>query len=261
MAKLCPQLLANGTCADTACSYRHDLHSCDLCGVVCPNASILANHINGKRHRAKISGNNNILHCSVCDRNVLSMNWESHISGKAHIRAANRKGVSATVEGEQILTDVPGQRFCDICQIHVAEQSWSIHTRGRNHKRLENYRAMSIVFDEAARDKNGITVEGPFDFDIIEPALGAAGAKLGPKISLTIPQSKISLVEVKLASAGRSGTLSPYVFIFYLRHTPNCLPTLQFHYRHRWFYRCPEIRKAYECYSGLQTITYRPIPR
>jgi hypothetical protein len=83
---------------------------------------------------------------------------------------------------------------------------------GRIHKRQEKYRAMMSVFDEAERDKNGVTVEGTFDFDIIDPAVGAAGITLRAMLNVIIPQSKITLVAANLASAARRSIIpSPCV--------------------------------------------------
>ncbi|KAF9457917.1 P-loop containing nucleoside triphosphate hydrolase protein [Collybia nuda] len=210
MAKICPQLLATGTCVDSTCSYQHDLHSCDICGVMCSTASALASHTSGKKHRNRVAGKNNMLHCSICERNVMAHNWRAHVFGGPHTRAANSRGISGVIKGEDVVTDIPGNKFCDLCRVHIPDNLWSLHIRSRFHKRQEGYQAMKAVFDEAARDKNGVTIEGVFNFDIIEPTVGATGLNLSSKIKLTVPQSRITLVEVKLASVGRKGVSSSF---------------------------------------------------
>lgn len=60
------------------------------------------------------------------------------------------------------------------------------------------------MLDEAERDKNGITIEGAFDFDIIPPTVSSTVA---PVVKMAIPHSRVTLVEVNLMSgrgAGRS---------------------------------------------------------
>ena len=211
MASICPQLLTSGTCPDSTCIYQHNLQFCDICGVKITSPAIRAAHFNGRRHRQRLLGGEHLLHCTICDIAILALNWESHASGKKHARAAQRRGVSATVEGERIVTDVQGQKYCDLCDIHVPEQKWNVHIRGRVHKNLERFSAFKAVIDEAERDKNGITIEGPTDFDIIPLTVSRTSVSLALAIKMSIPHSKVALVEVNLMLA-KGRRASPYAF-------------------------------------------------
>jgi helicase MOV-10 len=210
MASICPQLLTSGTCSDSSCAHLHDLQFCDTCGVSITSPAIQASHFGGKRHRRMLLGREQLLHCAICDTGIMELNWESHITGKRHARAAKRQGVSTAVEGERIVTDVQGLKYCDLCRTHIREAQWGAHTLTRAHKRQERFSAFKAVVDEAERDKNGITIEGSTDFDIIAPTASPTGLSLTLVIKMIIPQSKVTLAEVNLMST-KGSRASPYV--------------------------------------------------
>lgn len=184
--------------------------------MTCTTPTAYNAHINGKKHRNKASGKNNFLRCVICSRDVIAHSWASHVAGRPHINTAADKGVSPDVEGETITTDIPGQQFCDLCRTHVHVAIWGIHVSGRIHQRQERYAAFKAVLDEAERDKNGVTIEGAFDFAIVDPMVARSGLTLKATIKTIMPQSKIALVQITLASAKRSDMNSPYVFCFAL---------------------------------------------
>ena len=211
MASICPQLLTNGTCSDTSCTCVHDIQFCHLCGVKITSPAIRSAHFNGKQHRRRLRGEQ-LLSCTICDRAIHSTSWTAHVSGQKHIRAARRKSVPASREAEPIVTDTSDQKYCDLCRMHVPERTWTIHVGGRLHKRLEGSSVYKAALAEAEREKNGITIEGSFDFDVVAPAVASSGTSLTSTIEMTIPQLKIKLVEVSLMSPPKSGHfLSPYV--------------------------------------------------
>jgi helicase MOV-10 len=77
---------------------------------------------------------------------------------------------------------------------------------------MEKLSAFNAVLDEAERDKNGINIEGAFDFDIITPTLGGMGTSVTPVIKMAIPHSRVTLVEINLMSAKGGRPVSSFVF-------------------------------------------------
>lgn len=215
MASICPQLLSSGTCSDSSCVFKHELLICDLCGVTCTTSFTYNAHMNGKKHRIKASGKNNILRCVACDRDIVTYSWGAHVAGRRHIDAAALKGISPDLEGQLVTTDTTDRNFCDLCRTHVPIYLWARHSSTLHHTRQERYAAFKAVLDEAERDKNGVTVEGSFDFDIVDSIVAHNGLTIRPMIKVAMPQSKIALVQIRLASAKQSGAVSPYVSLLH----------------------------------------------
>jgi helicase MOV-10 len=213
MASICPRLLTSGTCPDSSCTHLHDVQFCDICGVNISSPAVQKSHFTGKKHRSKVLGISQLLHCKICDTPVISYNWSSHTSSRKHTKAASLQGASPLIEGERITTDIEGRKYCDLCRIHTPEAQWHTHTRSRTHKRLERFSSFRAALDEAERDKNGITIEGPTDFDIISPDVSITGVSLTLAIKMALPHLKVTLVGVSLMSAKGSRT-SPYVRSF-----------------------------------------------
>lgn len=213
MAILCPELLENGTCSNSSCDYRHDIHTCDVCGVVCTTASAHTAHLNGQKHSKRLAGRGATIHCPLCDINLQAGNWESHQAGLSHRTAAQSQNTSSLVEPEQIVGDVPGQKFCDLCQRLIAAQFWSRHLQSESHHKKERYAAFKSLLDEAEKDKNGVTVDGVFDFGILEPQDASVGRITRPTWKNTVPSSTIILKSAVLASTKTERTTTGFVFI------------------------------------------------
>lgn len=164
----------------------------------------------GKRHRKKVANLGRPVHCSVCERDMSANDWESHILGYPHRNAAAQKAVPTSVEPEEGIS-LPGQAYCGLCKLSVPRNFLNLHNESLRHKNKERYAAYKVVLDEAEKDKNGVTVDGIFDFGILDPAAASVGRSSSPRISSTIAASTIRLVRTELASSkGRRPVVSPY---------------------------------------------------
>lgn len=65
----------------------------------------------------------------------------------------------------------------------------------------EKFASFKVVLDDAEKDKHGITLDAEFDFGIVEIPVATKGIVIRGTISITIPSSRITLIEIKLASA------------------------------------------------------------
>ena len=213
MASTCPRLLTSGTCPDSSCTHLHDVQFCDLCGVDITTPRNRATHFRGRRHRQRLSSQ--LLYCNICETGIRACRWDTHTSHPNHVQAAQFKGVSPLIEsGGRVVTNLKGRKYCDLCQTHLADANWNDHVRGRNHKRMEKVSAFNALLDEAERDKNGITIEGSFDFDIVTPSVSSVGLSVTPIIKMVMPHSRVTLVEANLISAKGGSRISSSVFSF-----------------------------------------------
>lgn len=203
----CPNVLANGTCEDQACAHLHTILTCEPCGFVFKSTDAYNLHVATKKHRSKILRRSVISFCSLCEANVTGgqEQWERHTKGRLHLRSAASKGVSADV-APQPATTTSFETACDLRQIMVVTRFLDRHLRSSNHKSREQFTRYMAAVEQSETDKNGVVVEGSFDFDFIDPAVGQAGKEITATIKTSQPSSKSVLLEAKLASAqGRSG--------------------------------------------------------
>ena len=64
--------------------------------------------------------------------------------------------------------------------------------------------------EQSETDKNGVVVEGSFDFGFIDPPVAKEGKELTATIKTSQPSSKSVLLEANLASVhGKSSGVSP----------------------------------------------------
>lgn len=144
-----------------------------------------------------------MISCPICQVNLTRGIWEQHVAGLRHrIAVAERDNADPIipVEAEAAL----GQRLCDLCSSSIPDQLWGQHLQSRRHISRERFAAFRAVLDEAERDKNGLVIEGSFDFGIVEPGLAGAGKTSAVSIKATTPHIKIQLVQARLTS-GRAG--------------------------------------------------------
>lgn len=63
--------------------------------------------------------------------------------------------------------------------------------------------------EQSEADKNGVVVEGLFDFDFIDSAVAQVGKQMSATVKALQPSSNCVLLEAKLASAqGKGGGVS-----------------------------------------------------
>ncbi|KAF8581297.1 P-loop containing nucleoside triphosphate hydrolase protein [Ramaria rubella] len=214
-SQVCPNLLSRGACATQDCPFKHDLHLCQICRVVCTSAYFLRTHLNGKKHRNKVraQGCPHPSFCKLCNVPLGSpWNYPQHIQGRAHRALVEEQSNFSTKESESDTSDSDsdllaplGQTRCHVCDITVQSGSWSGHVTGWNHRKKERFANIQAAFDEADKDKHGITVspggEGGVDFGFIDlDTLQRQPTKRILHVLLTTP-GRIEITEVQLSSS------------------------------------------------------------
>jgi helicase MOV-10 len=126
--------------------------------------------------------------------------FEKHIQGRNHQFKASSKGVSPEVI-PQPATTTSSSTACDLCQIMVQNFCWVRHLSGQKHISREQFTQYMTAVELSETDKNGVVVEGPFDFDFIDPLVAQAGKTTIVNIKTPQPFSKSVLLQAKLASA------------------------------------------------------------
>ncbi|KAF6757614.1 RNA helicase [Ephemerocybe angulata] len=160
-------------------------------------------HLESRRHRHRTATGRSpteSYHCSICQKNILSACWASHIAGKAHRSLAELQGASPAIEPLPGLSnDV--QTYCPLCRIAYPRAHWTNHVQGKVHKSKVAFMAYRSVLDEAEKDKNGVSVEGSTDLGYIEPPNADWHGRVA---TITLKSSeaagKSSLVKAELAS-------------------------------------------------------------
>ena len=206
----CPNVLANGSCEDQTCTYIHTILTCEPCGFVFDSADAYALHMTTKKHHSKIQGRSVALYCSICEANVTGglKDWAMHIQGRKHRQKAINAGVPADV-APQPATTTSSSTVCDICQVVIFARYWNNHLNGPNHKLREQFTRYMTAVEQSETDKNGLIVEGLFDFDFIDPHVAQAGKQTTATIKTSQPFCKTVLLEAKLASTqGQSSGVS-----------------------------------------------------
>ncbi|KAH9948069.1 P-loop containing nucleoside triphosphate hydrolase protein [Amylocystis lapponica] len=223
MVAVCAELLSTGACVKVACRSSHDVKICRLCGIVCYSTQLYNQHLTDRRHVNRVNGVSNLLHCSICAVNVSgSYCWGLHIEGRRHKGLASQRGIDPDVQPEEALTP-PGYLHCNVCRIDIHEGAWSSHATTRAHQRRAMFAAYDSAFEEAERDKNGVTIspgEEGLDFGFVELPDAHSGTAALLKVENTVPTSKVRLAEVKLSSSAARGSSS---FSLSLQNIPRML--------------------------------------
>jgi helicase MOV-10 len=210
----CPNVLAQGTCAEPDCQYDHHILVCEPCGFLASSEIMLQYHLQDRRHHNRVSGRSVPYYCSVCKTNVPSANWDQHIGGLKHLDRARLDNVAPNVEPLQG-SDVGRQRYCNICKVATQDRHWELHQRSAKHLMREKYALYRAALDEAEKDKNGVVVEGNFDFDFVDPALAAVGVHSTIFLKTATPNLRVRLISLNRVSS-RTGTDTTSVAVLLL---------------------------------------------
>jgi helicase MOV-10 len=199
---------------DATCTFNHDVYVCLPCGVVARSDAVKRAHLNSIRHRKRLEGRNQPLRCPLCAVMLSgSSAWSSHLHGRKHLATAHRIGVSPNVDPEEAGGQVHAHVYCSTCETYVHEDAWARHPQGRLHQLKVKFGAMRAAFQEAAKDKHGVTVSQAdgVDFGIIDLSGSAksCSAEVALEISLNVPSSSVFLAEAKLSPAKPSRRASP----------------------------------------------------
>ncbi|PCH44786.1 nucleoside triphosphate hydrolase protein [Wolfiporia cocos MD-104 SS10] len=206
----CPGVLYSGKCQETNCTLQHDAKLCELCGVICTPVSIYNSHIKGKPHRDILAANSSWLRCPLCDIRVNSeVVWRSHVSGAGHRKAAAERSMSADVQpvGGKYVPD--NAKRCVLCQRNIPRESWTSHVGGQDHKRHEYNAAYKAAYEQAANDKEGVTVsysEGVIDFGVLSAEQGRVGLHKEVIIRTVTASRQISVVRTTASATSSSST-------------------------------------------------------
>lgn len=210
MAGNCPNVLAQGTCSDTNCTYSHTITTCDACNLVFVDDDAYQSHLSSTKHKSRVSGSSVVSHCSVCIANITGgeKGWDVHIKGKRHTSNVIIKGVSAETL-PQAATTTTKNTFCDLCQSMVYNPHWNAHIKSDRHQSRESFTRYRSALEDAEADKNGVTIEGNFDFDFVDPATAQGGVHTYVSIITSAVHSRCVLSELRLASSQGTRTIIP----------------------------------------------------
>ena len=109
MIKVCPKLKSQGSCSDSSCIYRHDVHVCEDCSLVLDSADLFQQHMRSKSHKRHASGvpleqvaPSVSGYCALCRTPIEPKVWHKHLQTHKH-RAREKYAAfkSALEEGEK----------------------------------------------------------------------------------------------------------------------------------------------------------------
>jgi helicase MOV-10 len=229
MPRICPRLRIDGFCDDPSCRYKHNAWPCQTCQLIFHSQLMFDSHMSSRRHRNAVEGKNVAHHCTLCNLAVFGVeSWQMHLNGKRHlkaIRAAEPTAaavLAATQSEPEQTNEIPGYHFCSVCNTQILDRLWARHPSHPLHIRKEQYQRYQTAFDEASKDKHGITIAGnSIDFEVLEHEEAVDGKKMTFSIENTVPSTKITVTSVKLSPGLHSRNQSWYIipWSFYQRHT------------------------------------------
>ncbi|KIK60715.1 hypothetical protein GYMLUDRAFT_261292 [Collybiopsis luxurians FD-317 M1] len=210
MAKTtCPNILNQGTCTDPGCRLNHNVYKCALCSRIFSNQGAYNQHLSTKGHLKRTR--EAFFFCTICHKYVVGMNsWRSHTSSKRHVSKASAQGLSPDVPPEEP-KQFPGYRLCIVCNRQIPNQLWANHPKQPQHKQRELFLKFTSALEETEKDKNGLSVIGDFDFQIVDPDQVASGVLRTGTIQSQVPSTQMTLMEVRLASSKGQKAFSPFV--------------------------------------------------
>lgn len=217
----CPNVLAHGTCSDQACPFLHNIVNCEPCGLIFDSHHNYQQHIKSNRHIRRLAGQGVTVSCPICSINVYNgqKGWAFHIMTRKHKAALGQAGVKEDAVGPQEGLTRGNIRHCDVCHVSVPLHAWSSHVQGPKHRSREAYAKYESVLGEAAKDKNGLIVEGDLDFGYVDPHSPSLQTDRRRIVEIKSSQALChsTLLQVNLAtSQGMSRITSAYVVESYL---------------------------------------------
>ena len=140
-------------------------------------------------------------YCRICEANVATHeNWEHHVEGRIHQQKADGEGVPPVDVAPQPAILTASATVCDLCQEVLPNRFWNEHVNSFNHKLHEQHSRYMTAVEQSEADKNGVIVEGLFDFGFIDPPAAQVGKELNATIKAS-SNGNFVLLEAKLASA------------------------------------------------------------
>ncbi|KAG8853053.1 hypothetical protein FRB96_008431 [Tulasnella sp. 330] len=203
---LCPNIAATGTCTESDCEYRHSTYACDLCGVLCRDASSLNQHNQGRQHKRNLAGGpRGAKRCLICDV-VVDGNErvvQIHERGRRH-----QTGIKDYQEAGMPIPKMEDERpqnavHCTLCNKEIPQSVWSRHLLTPGHKRKERFQRYKVALEESEKDKHGVVVaEERLDFGIVEMGtLRTQPTRVMPMHLTLEEEGTICLMEARMSSS------------------------------------------------------------
>lgn len=137
---VCRNKANTGICNAVECLFSHDIHLCHTCRVYCSSQFHYNKHLGGKKHREEL-------------------------------RKANQLAVAPEDSDDDAL-GLSGTVDCRTCNTKVPQEHWTAHLTSFNHRKKERFMQIHAAFEEAEKDKHGISVvpaaETGIDFGFLE---------------------------------------------------------------------------------------------
>jgi len=211
MSAICPQIRTSGSCTSSSCEYTHTVLTCQSCGFMCASRREMDHHSQSKEHLDKIRGESHILHCPLCRISVCGHSgWNAHLRSRSHAHSACQNGVNPSAVTPEDVQRIANHTLCVTCQEHIRDRYWDRHVRSQKHLEKERFATFQVVLDDAEKNKNGVTLEGDFDFGFVDLAETSVGKVVRGTISTSLT-AHITLVDIQLASTkGSAPTYTGY---------------------------------------------------
>lgn len=152
---VCKSVANGGVCNIPGCMFSHDIHLCEICRVYCSSVYHFRMHLQGKKHR-----------------DVVRRQRESDAATAAQRDRDDDDNDDSPVRNPYASLPTVDLLECTTCRTRVPSENWSSHLTSFNHKKKERFGHIQAAFDEAEKDKHGVSVlpaaEGGVDFGFLE---------------------------------------------------------------------------------------------
>jgi hypothetical protein len=134
--------------------------------------------------------------CNPCKRMFYSdYAYRSHINGNGHKRREAKIGTPFQPKRNKKATVL-----CSVCQVYVKVDYMAKHEEKTGHLRQVRFHKFQDLLKEAEKDKNGVIVEGEFDFGVVELTEMGPCLERGGTVSTMSSDVNVTLLEASLGS-------------------------------------------------------------
>ncbi|EJD43380.1 P-loop containing nucleoside triphosphate hydrolase protein [Auricularia subglabra TFB-10046 SS5] len=203
----CPEFLDGGVCTTEDCPYQHNIFICRLCRLWCVSAFSYEQHLRGKKHQQTLRTGGTRVElppwCDVCHCNLKSLStqadYDVHVRGRRHQAAL----AARDLRGDAAYSAEPDAR-CDVCNVAIFARDKARHDASYEHKKKERFAAYQAAFDEAERDKAGVSVEANADFPFLDTPFvpgKAVHARRTVEVAFSAPDAEVYLTGARMSSS------------------------------------------------------------
>lgn len=202
MVQACPSLLAIGACQATNCTRNHLVKFCESCRLICQDATSYASHLRGRVHAAKLKHSSINVLCPICDKNIITNSWDSHVQGQKHLKASQNVGRAPHIQPQEGRPP-PGSFHCRFCNRNVRADAWGAHQSDPTHRKKEQYFLVKVASDVATNDKGSVVIlpAEELDFETVEPTHARQGITKELVIQVTDPSATYKIVQATVADS------------------------------------------------------------